>query len=87
MHADCLTSNIVRILQHRSVAFVTYEDELHAQFAKEAMACQSLDNDEILNVRCACVIQFFNGVAVRAVALGGQQKTLIQSRKSPRNDV
>ena len=22
-----------------------------AQFAKEAMACQSLDNDEILNVR------------------------------------
>ncbi|KAF8340331.1 uncharacterized protein EI90DRAFT_2966142 [Cantharellus anzutake] len=43
----------VRILQYRSVAFVTYKDELHAQFAKEAMACQSLDNDEILNVRWA----------------------------------
>lgn len=42
----------VRILQHRSVAFVTYVDELNAQFAKESMACQSLDNDEILNVRC-----------------------------------
>lgn len=41
----------VRILQHRSVAFITYLDELQAQFAKEAMACQSLDNDEILNVR------------------------------------
>ena len=27
--------------------------ELSAQFAKEAMACQSLDNDEILNVRWA----------------------------------
>jgi hypothetical protein len=27
--------------------------EVHAQFAKEAMACQSLDNDEILNVRWA----------------------------------
>ncbi|KZT53271.1 hypothetical protein CALCODRAFT_440345 [Calocera cornea HHB12733] len=43
----------VRVLQHRSVAFVTYVSELNAQFAKEAMACQSLDNDEILNVRWA----------------------------------
>jgi len=43
----------VRVLQHRSVAFVTYDSELSAQFAKEAMACQSLDNDEILNVRWA----------------------------------
>jgi hypothetical protein len=32
---------------------VTYVSELHAQFAKESMACQSLDNDEILNVRWA----------------------------------
>ncbi|KZS92558.1 hypothetical protein SISNIDRAFT_442445 [Sistotremastrum niveocremeum HHB9708] len=44
---------IVRVLQYRSVAFVTYVSELNAQFAKEAMACQSLDNDEILNVRWA----------------------------------
>lgn len=43
----------VRVLQYRSVAFVSYKSELHAQFAKEAMACQSLDNDEILNVRWA----------------------------------
>ena len=35
------------------MAFVTYVSEFHAQFAKEAMACQSLDNDEILNVRWA----------------------------------
>ena len=35
------------------MAFVTYVSEHHAQFAKEAMACQSLDNDEILNVRWA----------------------------------
>jgi hypothetical protein len=35
------------------VAFVTYIHEVHAQFAKEAMACQSMDNDEILNVRWA----------------------------------
>lgn len=41
------------MLQYRSVAFVTYVSELSAQFAKEAMACQSLDNDEILNVRWA----------------------------------
>jgi hypothetical protein len=46
-------SVLVRILQYRSVAFVTYHNELCAQFAKEAMACQSLDNDEILNVRWA----------------------------------
>ena len=46
-------SLLVRVLQYRSVAFVTYVSELHAQFAKEAMACQSLDNDEILNVRWA----------------------------------
>ena len=32
---------------------MTYKSELSAQFAKEAMACQSLDNDEILNVRWA----------------------------------
>jgi hypothetical protein len=32
---------------------VTYKYEYNAQFAKEAMACQSLDNDEILNVRWA----------------------------------
>ena len=46
-------SLLVRVLQYRSVAFVTYVSEFHAQFAKEAMACQSLDNDEILNVRWA----------------------------------
>lgn len=32
---------------------MTYVSEFHAQFAKESMACQSLDNDEILNVRWA----------------------------------
>ena len=48
-----LPLNAVRVLQYRSVAFVTYVSEHHAQFAKEAMACQSLDNDEILNVRWA----------------------------------
>lgn len=48
---DALSS--VRVLQYRSVAFVTYVHEGSAQFAKESMACQSLDNDEILNVRWA----------------------------------
>ena len=54
-HCHILTFLIhtVRVLQYRSVAFVTYVSEFHAQFAKEAMACQSLDNDEILNVRWA----------------------------------
>ncbi|KAF9466472.1 hypothetical protein BDZ94DRAFT_1212505 [Collybia nuda] len=50
---DSASTWAVKILQYRSVAFVTYVSEFHAQFAKEAMACQSLDNDEILNVRWA----------------------------------
>ncbi|KAF7297295.1 Pre-mRNA-splicing factor CWC2 [Mycena indigotica] len=50
---DSETGWAVKVLQYRSVAFVTYVSEIHAQFAKEAMACQSLDNDEILNVRWA----------------------------------
>ncbi|KAF9260042.1 hypothetical protein L218DRAFT_1079572 [Marasmius fiardii PR-910] len=50
---DSETGWAVKVLQYRSVAFVTYKSEFSAQFAKEAMACQSLDNDEILNVRWA----------------------------------
>jgi hypothetical protein len=43
----------IRILNSRGVAFVTYMNEVNAQFAKEAMAHQSLDHDEILNIRWA----------------------------------
>jgi hypothetical protein len=42
-----------RVLTARGVAFVTYTNEANAQFAKEAMAHQSLDHNEILNVRWA----------------------------------
>lgn len=41
----------VRVLTGKSCAFVTYKTEASAQFAKEAMTCQSLDHNEILNVR------------------------------------
>lgn len=44
-----------RVLNTRGVAFITYTNEANAQFAKEAMAYQSLDHDEILNVRWATV--------------------------------
>ena len=44
-----------RVLTARGVAFVTYMNEANSQFAKEAMAHQSLDHDEILNVRWATV--------------------------------
>jgi hypothetical protein len=44
-----------RVLTGRGVAFVTYVNEANSQFAKEAMAHQSLDNNEILNVRWATV--------------------------------
>lgn len=45
----------VRCLTGRGVAFVTYATEPLAQFAKEAMDHQSLDNEEVLNVRWATV--------------------------------
>jgi len=41
------------VLNSRGVGFVTYSNEANAQFAKEAMAHQSLDHNEILNVRWA----------------------------------
>lgn len=41
----------MNILHNRGVAFVTYVSDLNAGFAKEAMANQSMDGDEILNVR------------------------------------
>ena len=45
----------IRVLTGRGVAFITYVNESNSQFAKEAMAHQSLDNEEILNVRWATV--------------------------------
>ena len=45
----------IRCLTARGVAFVTYSNEASSQFAKEAMAHQSLDHEEILNVRWATV--------------------------------
>ncbi|EEP79528.1 pre-mRNA splicing factor CWC2 [Uncinocarpus reesii 1704] len=45
----------VRVLNNRGVAFVTYTNEANSQFAKESMAHQSLDHNEILNVRWATV--------------------------------
>ncbi|GAA98997.1 uncharacterized protein L969DRAFT_50778 [Mixia osmundae IAM 14324] len=43
----------IKVLQGRGVGFVTFVTEIDAQFAKEAMMHQSLDNDEVLNVRWA----------------------------------
>ncbi|KAL2760772.1 hypothetical protein ACRALDRAFT_1025736 [Sodiomyces alcalophilus JCM 7366] len=45
----------IRVLNTRGVAFITYTNEANAQFAKVAMAHQSLDHEEILNVRWATV--------------------------------
>ncbi|KKY25585.1 putative cell cycle control protein [Phaeomoniella chlamydospora] len=45
----------IRVLTGRGVAFVTYTNEANSQFAKEAMAHQALDHNEVLNVRWATV--------------------------------
>ncbi|CAG8453402.1 4881_t:CDS:2 [Acaulospora morrowiae] len=43
----------IKILKEKGVAFVTYQCILNAEFAKEAMSNQSLDHNEVLNVRWA----------------------------------
>jgi hypothetical protein len=43
------------VLPSRGVAFVTYTHLANSEFAKEAMAHQSLDHNETLNVRWATV--------------------------------
>lgn len=45
----------IRVLPSRGVAFVTYTHLSNSEFAKEAMAHQSLDHNETLNVRWATV--------------------------------
>lgn len=45
----------IRVLPSRGVAFVTYTHLANSEFAKEAMAHQSLDHSETLNVRWATV--------------------------------
>lgn len=40
-------------MRGRGVAFVTYKTRANAEFAREAMMNQSLDNNEIINVRWA----------------------------------
>ncbi|KAG0247740.1 Pre-mRNA-splicing factor [Mortierella polycephala] len=43
----------IKVLQDKGIAFVTYQSRLNAEFAKEAMANQSLDHGEIVNIRWA----------------------------------
>ncbi|KAF2404518.1 hypothetical protein EJ06DRAFT_503782 [Trichodelitschia bisporula] len=43
----------IRVLNNRGVAFVTYSNLANSEFAKEAMAHQPLDHEEVLNVRWA----------------------------------
>ncbi|PFH47075.1 hypothetical protein AMATHDRAFT_153006 [Amanita thiersii Skay4041] len=74
----------IRVLQYRSVAFVTYVSELSAQFAKEAMACQSLDNDEILNVRWATEDPNPTQKVLEKRRLQELGKEAIQARMDPR---
>ena len=43
----------IRVLHSKACAFVTFRTENEAQFAKEAMQNQSLDGNEVLNIRWA----------------------------------
>lgn len=43
----------IKVLANRNCAFVTYKNEFEAQFAKEAMQNQSLDDKEVLMIRWA----------------------------------
>ncbi|OZJ05975.1 hypothetical protein BZG36_01214 [Bifiguratus adelaidae] len=43
----------IYLLNRRGVAFITYKTRMNAEFAKEAMSNQSLEHNEIINVRWA----------------------------------
>ncbi|EGV61195.1 Pre-mRNA-splicing factor [Yamadazyma tenuis] len=43
----------IKVLYNKSCAFITFKHEFEAQFAKEAMQCQSLDDNEVLMIRWA----------------------------------
>ncbi|KAF8940735.1 hypothetical protein EDD21DRAFT_304009 [Dissophora ornata] len=43
----------IKVLMEKGVAFVTYQSRLNAELAKEAMANQSLDRGENINIRWA----------------------------------
>ncbi len=66
------------------MAFVTYVSEGNAQFAKEAMACQSLDNDEILNVRWATEDPNPESKVAEKRRLEEMGQEAIQARMDPR---
>eukprot|EP00029_Vermamoeba_vermiformis_P004081 TRINITY_DN1460_c0_g1_i1.p1 TRINITY_DN1460_c0_g1~~TRINITY_DN1460_c0_g1_i1.p1 ORF type:complete len:425 (-),score=90.87 TRINITY_DN1460_c0_g1_i1:30-1259(-) len=47
------TIEFIRIVPSKSIGFVTYSLRVSAEFAKEAMADQTLDSSEVINVRWA----------------------------------
>lgn len=63
---------------------MTYVSEMNAQFAKESMACQSLDNDEILNVRWATEDPNPTSKVQEQERLEELGKKAIQERMDPR---
>lgn len=63
---------------------MTYINEYNAQFAKEAMACQSLDNDEILNVRWATEDPNPTSKVAEKRRLEEMGQEAIQARMDPR---
>ena len=74
-----------RVLTARGVAFVTYVNEANSQFAKEAMAHQSLDHEEILNVRWATVDP--NPMAAKREARMVEEQAAVAVRKALGMDV
>lgn len=63
---------------------MTYVSEQNAQFAKESMACQSLDNDEILNVRWATEDPNPESKVTEKRRLEEMGREAIQARMDPR---
>jgi RNA recognition motif-containing protein len=81
----------VNILYNRGVAFVTYSNEAQAQFAKEAMSNQSLDGEEILNVRSVAIyiVRDLSGAFAYTLPLfqpDGQLKILTPFKKYLRSE-
>jgi hypothetical protein len=56
---------VVRVIPQKNIAFVRYKYRSQAEFAKEAMHCQSMEDNELLEIRwategvCLCLGHLF----------------------------
>lgn len=69
----------VKVLKDKGVGFVTYQNRLNAEFAKEAMANQSLDHGEVTYLCMPTCTFFISSYSLRQVPLHSDDLSLLFS--------